>query len=142
ADHQTLIAQRMRELKEMVGEGGPREAAIRALLYIRMPEGVADERGFNLLRRMREDTGKGLTLAAFKQVLREQYFMLLLDERRAVEMIPTMLDRDPELAARMASHLRKLIGVVGIRSDVARAPSMRSSACTRPAALVAVAREP
>src|SRR5581483_10487070 len=121
ADHQTLIAQRMRELKEMVGEGGPREAAIRALLYIRMPEGVADERGFNLLRRMREDTGKGLTLAAFKQVLREQYFMLLLDERRAVEMIPTMLDRDPELAARMASHLRKLIGVVGIRSDVARA---------------------
>ena len=61
---------------------------MRALLYIRMPEGVVDERGFNLLRRMREETGKGLTLAAFKKLVREQFFMLLLDERRAVEAIP------------------------------------------------------
>ena len=40
-----------------------------------------------------------MTLAAFKKVVREQFFMLLLDERRAVEAIPAMLDRDPELAA-------------------------------------------
>ena len=72
---------------------------IRALLYIRMPEGVVDERGFNLLRRMREETGKGLTLAEFKKLLREQFFMLLLDERRAVEAIPAMLAKDPELAS-------------------------------------------
>ena len=48
-------------------KGGPREAALRALLYIRMPEGVVDERGFNLLRRMREEAGAGLTLARLQE---------------------------------------------------------------------------
>ena len=83
-----LVAQRIEELKDGIAKGGPREAVLRALLYIRMPEGVVDERGFNLLRRMREEAGKGLTLAAFKKLVREQFFMLLLDERRAVEAIP------------------------------------------------------
>ncbi len=51
-----------------IPEGGPREAAIRALLYVRMPDGVVDERGFNLLRRMREEAGSGMTLGEFKRV--------------------------------------------------------------------------
>ena len=66
AAHMALVAQRIKELKEQIPDGGPREAVIRALLYIRMPDGVADERGFNLLRRMREETGKGLTLDGFQ----------------------------------------------------------------------------
>ena len=41
--------------------------------------------------------------------LRDQFFTLLLDERRAIEAIPAMLDTDPELASRMGSTLRKLI---------------------------------
>ena len=94
---------------------------LRALLYIRMPEGVVDERGFNLLRRMREEAGKGLTLAAFKKLLREQFFTLLLDERRAVEAIPAMLDRDPDLSSRMASNLRRMIDVVGVNTTIAKA---------------------
>ena len=93
--------------------GGPREAAIRALLYVRMPEGVVDERGFNLLRRMREEAGGDLTLAEFKKLLREQFFMLTLDERRAVEAIPAMLAKDPDLASTLAGKLRRLIAVVG-----------------------------
>ena len=101
----SLVAQRINELKDQIPDGGPREAVIRALLYIRMPDGVADERGFNLLRRMRQETGKGVTLTAFKQLLREQFLMLLLDERRAIEAIPAMLDRDPELASRMTAIL-------------------------------------
>ncbi len=91
-----LVARRIDELRRTTSaKGGPREAVIRALLYIRMPEGVVDERGFNLLRRMREEAGRGLTLGEFKQLLREQFFMLLLDERRAVEAIPDMLAQDP-----------------------------------------------
>ena len=89
AAHLALVARRIEELQATAyREGGPREAAIRALLYIRMPEGAVDERGFNLLRRMREEAGRGLTLGEFKRLVREQFFMLLLDERRAVEAIP------------------------------------------------------
>jgi pimeloyl-ACP methyl ester carboxylesterase len=119
--HRALVARRIEELKAGITKGGPREAVLRALLYIRMPEGAVDERGFNLLRRMREETGKGLTLAAFKKLVREQYFMLQLDERRAVEAIPSMLARDPELASRMASTARRLIEVVGLSNKESKA---------------------
>ena len=95
AAHGALVAQRIKELKVDIAKGGPREAVLRALLYIRMPEGLVDERGFNFLRQMREEAAEGLTLSAFKTLVRDQFLMLLLDERRAVEAIPAMLDKDP-----------------------------------------------
>ena len=94
AAYRNMISHRIEELKHRIPVGGPREAAIRILLYIRMPDGVVDERGFNLLRRMREEFGKGLPLIDFKQLVREQFLMLLIDERRAVEAIPSMLNGD------------------------------------------------
>jgi pimeloyl-ACP methyl ester carboxylesterase len=120
AAHLALVAKRIDELRDTIAEGGAREAMLRALLYVRMPEGVVDERGFNFLRRLREDTGKGLTLAEFKKVLREQFFRLLLDERRAVEAIPDMLGRDPHVASRMAGNFQRIIDVVGLRTSLAK----------------------
>jgi pimeloyl-ACP methyl ester carboxylesterase len=117
----TLVAQRIDELKRSISRGGPREAALRALFYIRMPENRVDERGFNFLRRLREEAGKDLTLAEFKRVAREQFLMLLLDERRAVEAIPFMLARDPDLAARTKRNLRQLLDMVGTTTKVAKA---------------------
>jgi hypothetical protein len=70
---------------------------------------------------MREEAGKGLSLATFKQLLREQFFTLLLDERRAVDAIPAMLDKDPDLSSRMTSNLRRMIDVVGVKSTIAKA---------------------
>ena len=121
AAHLALVAQRIEELRASISKGGPREAVLRALLYVRMPERLVDERSFNLLRRMREEAGRGLTLAAFKRLVREQFLMLLLDERSAVAAIPVMLARDPDLASRMTGHLRQVIDVVGLSSKVAKA---------------------
>jgi pimeloyl-ACP methyl ester carboxylesterase len=121
ATHLALVAQRIDELKKAIPEGGAREAVIRALLYIRMPGRVVDERAFNLLRRIREEAGKGLTLAEFKQLLRDQFLMLLLDERRAVEAIPAMLAKEPDIAPRMIAYLRRVIDVVELRNDIEKA---------------------
>ena len=121
ATHQAFVAQRIEELKRKIAEGGPREAAIRAALYIRLPEGVADERGFRLLQRLHDEAGFGLTLAEFETVLRDQFFSLLLDETRAVQAMPAMLASDPELASRMAKALGRLIEVVGVESPVGKA---------------------
>jgi hypothetical protein len=85
-----------------------------------MPEGVADERGFRLLEHLREGAGSEFSLTEFKTIVRNQYFMLLLDERRAVEAIPAMLDTDPELAARMAGTLRKLIDVLHVETTMGK----------------------
>jgi len=116
AIHKAFVAQRIEELRNGISEGGPREAAIRAALYIRMPEGVADERGFRLLQRLHDEAGSGLGLAQFKKIVRDQFFTLLLDEHRAVEAIPSMLVKDPELSARMAPVLGRLMEVVGVES--------------------------
>jgi pimeloyl-ACP methyl ester carboxylesterase len=116
ATYKAFVTHRVEELKRNIGEGGPREAAIRAALYIRLPEGVADERGFRLLQRLRDEAGFGLTLADFEKVVRDQFFSLLLDERGAVEAIPAMLARDPDLASRMTKALGRLIEVVGVET--------------------------
>jgi hypothetical protein len=116
-----LVSQRIAELKRAIPRGGPREALLRALLYIRMPDGVVDERGFNFLRRMREETGKGVPLAAFKEAVREQFLMLLLDERRCIEAIPGMIATDPKLSARLSETLHDVVDVVGLGSPQAKA---------------------
>jgi pimeloyl-ACP methyl ester carboxylesterase len=121
AVHRAFVAKRIEELTSRIAEGGPREAAIRALLYVRMPDGVVDERGFNLLRQIRDEAGRGLTLSAFKKVVREQFLMLVLDERRAVEAIPAMLKKDPKLASRMADKLHRVIEAVGLQTKLANA---------------------
>ena len=121
ATYKAFVAHRTEELMRNIGEGGPREAAIRAALYIRRPEGVADERGFHLIQRLREEAGSDLTLAAFEKVVRDQFFSLMLDERRAADAIPAMLSRDPELASRMTSALGRLIEVVGVETPAGKA---------------------
>ncbi len=120
AAHLALVKLRIDELKAGIAKGGAREAVLRALLYIRMPDRLVDERSFNFLRRLREETGKSLSLDAFKKMVRDQFLMLLLDERRAVEAIPGMLARDAELASRLIENARRLLAEVGLSSKVGK----------------------
>lgn len=119
--HSAFVQQKIAQLRSRLASGDPRDAAIRALLYIRMPDGVVDARGFNLLRRMREETGKGMTLTAFKQILREQFLMLLIDERAAIAAIPAMIAKNPDLASRMKGKIDRMIELVGVHSKTSRA---------------------
>jgi len=120
ANYQALVRQRIDEHKRRVAEGGPREAVLRAMLYIRLPDGVFDERGFNLLRAMRDEAGGGLSLESFKRLVREQFFMLLTDEEQAVAAIPDMLSQDEALSSRMIRNLNRMIDTVGLESDEAK----------------------
>jgi hypothetical protein len=90
-DHREFVERRVAELRAKMDKGGPREAAIRALIYVRLPEKAADERAFEMLRRIRAEHGAKKSLADFKQDVREQYFMLRLDESLAVAAIPELL---------------------------------------------------
>ena len=120
AAHLALVNRRIKELREGISDGGPREAAIRAMLYLGQPDGAFDERGFNLLRRMREEAGGGMSLGEFKRIVREQFFMLLIDRERAIAAIPGMLAKDPALAGRMRAMLRRLIETVGLHGELAQ----------------------
>ena len=107
-----FIHRRVRELKANIPKGGPREAAIRALAYVGMGGAAVDERAFNVLRALR-DSNKGMTLEQFKQILREQFFMLLLDEDAALAAIPAMLQGAGAEAGRLLATVQKTIHAAG-----------------------------
>ena len=66
----------------------------------------ADERMFNTLRQMRSEHG-GLTLQAFKQAVREQYFKLQLDCEGPLAASPERLSADPARRPRTLQPLHK-----------------------------------
>src|SRR4029079_19766041 len=85
-----LIEARIAELKAGVAEGGAREAAIRALVYIGMAGPGVDDRACNTLREIRAEN-HGMALEEFKRILRAQYFSLMLDPSGALAAIAKML---------------------------------------------------
>ncbi len=108
-------ARRRAELETRFEAGGLAEATIRALIYIRLPERSADERGFvaaQAIRQMRPP-GQRLSLPRLKELFSEQFLFLRLDPERAVGAIPALLARDP--AQRQAAHalVRRLAGAAG-----------------------------
>ena len=60
---------------------------LRALIYIRLAEGSIDERGFAMLKLIRASrpAAERISLARFKEMLREQYLLVRLDEARALQ---------------------------------------------------------
>ena len=76
--HRELLQKRIAELKSRIPVGGLREAVIRGLLYAGMARAAVDERGFEAVRRIRRTHGD-MPLSDFKALVREQFYMLLID---------------------------------------------------------------
>src|SRR5579871_168202 len=113
--YRQLLETRVGELKSRIAVGGLKEAAIRAMIYTGMPRGALDERGIAVLRRERLlPLGVArVTLAEFKAIAREQFFMLLLEPEAAVEAIPKMLPADPALRKQVFDFLRGVLSATG-----------------------------
>jgi hypothetical protein len=114
--HKRLLDSRIAELKAAIGKGGVRECMVRALLYvIGLAHGSADERRFELIRRMRaaQDDLPRLSLPEFKVLVREQYFMLLLDEQATLDAIPKLLPAGEDERRRALSQVRQILSVGG-----------------------------
>lgn len=110
AEHRAMLNKRIAELKSKIGEGGLREAAIRALLYVGSARGMVDERSIEALRRVRRDqAGSRLTLPEFKMLVREQFFMLLLDREGALAAIPKMLPDDANQRRAAVDAVREVL---------------------------------
>jgi pimeloyl-ACP methyl ester carboxylesterase len=113
--HRKLVEERIAELKARIPVGGLRECLVRSLLYVGMPRACVDERGFAAIRRLRgvQDDRPRPTLAEFKTLLREQYFMLLLDEEATLNAIPDLLPSDRDLRRKALAALRQVLSASG-----------------------------
>jgi pimeloyl-ACP methyl ester carboxylesterase len=110
--HAELVQKRIDELKSRIAAGGVREAVIRALLYAAMPRASVDERAFETVRRIRQANGD-MPLAEFKALVREQFFMLLLDESAAIAAIPSMLPADAETRSKAFALIKEVMAARG-----------------------------
>jgi len=113
--HQELLSQRIAELRSHIPDGGLREALIRSLLYVGMARGSVDERGFETVRRIRNEyeSTSALPLAAFKALVREQFYMLLIDQEAALSAIPAMLPDDVDTRRQGLDLLRRVLSASG-----------------------------
>jgi len=91
--HLALVELKKQELREKIAVGSGREALIRALLYANEADGdAADERKFTMLTRLMQARHFAkLPLTEFKRIVQEQYYILLLDPRKALATIPDLL---------------------------------------------------
>jgi pimeloyl-ACP methyl ester carboxylesterase len=112
--HRALVQERIAHLKSRIKEGGLQVCAIRGLIYAGSARGRVDERGVNALRLMRLSEGKPrLTLAQFKALAREQFFLLLLDTEAALDAIPSMLPADMGQRRRAFDAIRDVLAASG-----------------------------
>jgi hypothetical protein len=119
--HHELIAKRIDELESHIASGGPREAVLRGLLFAGMGRAAIDERGFAMVRRIRQ-ANSDLPLSTFKAKLREQFFMLLIDAERALASIPAMLPEDPEIRQKAFDLI---VQVLSARGELSAADRQR-----------------
>lgn len=115
-------ARRHAELEQRFEHGGILEAVIRALIYVRLPEGAVDERGFSVLRAIRaaRPAEKRRSMSELKTLLRDQYLLLRRDQARAIAAIPMLLAENEEERGAWLDALRRVLAAPGTLSEAAR----------------------
>jgi hypothetical protein len=128
-DHRAFVALATERLRGMMDRGGLPEALVRALLSVRLTTRTADERSFAVIRRIRQAFGSdSMPLQDFKRLVRQQFFMLLIDEPAAIAALPALLPDDPAARAAAFETLRSVVAAVG---DVPDAVAERLQAMER-----------
>jgi len=112
--HREFLQERITELKAKVTKGGLQECIIRGLLYVGMARRTVDERGAEALRRIRLNEEKPpLTLAQFKAMAREQFFLLLLEPEATLAAIPQLLPPDIDQRRKGLAAIRNVLSASG-----------------------------
>jgi hypothetical protein len=107
-----LLQARIGELKSRIPLGGLRAAVVRGLLYVGMPRAALDERGFEMTRRIRR-TYNDIPLSVFKELVREQYLILLIDPDAALAAIPGMLPAEDETRRKAFDLIKQVMAARG-----------------------------
>ena len=129
SEYRHRLDARIDQLKSAVGSGGLRECVIRGLLYVGMSRGLVDERCLEALRRVRlGDSGSQLTLAQFKTIAREQFFMLLLEPEASLAAIPALL---PSSEDKRRAGLDVIRGVLSASGDFSSETAARFDRMTQ-----------
>ena len=109
-------------LEQQIDQGGLIEAAVRALIYVRLPEGKVDERGFAALKQISAElpAAKRIGVARFKEIVKEQYLILLLDMERAITALPKLLPGNRRQCEEALALVRRVLAARGALPEEGR----------------------
>jgi pimeloyl-ACP methyl ester carboxylesterase len=111
-EQRAALAARIEALRSTMNEGGPLEAAVRALVYVAMGQRVVDARSFETLRRILEHHPE-ITLPHYKAVVRTQWAMLTIDEKAALDALPSLLPVDIEARRSLFEKIKAIRTAAG-----------------------------
>jgi pimeloyl-ACP methyl ester carboxylesterase len=115
-EHRRFVARRQAELREQIAKGNSHEAVIRALIFVLGGAPSTDERNFKRLRASHAELEPQLSVADFKRLMREQFFILKLDREAAVEALPSLLKG--QFAEQIADHLEHIEHVLAASGEL------------------------
>ena len=116
--HQELLHMRIAELKVRISVGGFSEATVRALVYVGKYRNAVDERGFEIVRRLRREPHlPSLSLVEFKALVREQFYLMLIDQEAALGAIPKMLSEDTATRQQALDIVKRVFTACGPLDD-------------------------
>jgi pimeloyl-ACP methyl ester carboxylesterase len=104
--------QEKRRLKGRIAEGSVLDAAARVLVYIGKAQHRVDKSTFEALRKLLLAHPE-VSQAEFKAAVREQWAILAVDERAAIEALPELLPADATARRALADQLQALVAATG-----------------------------
>jgi len=122
AAREAAAKQAAADLERRIDQGGLIEAAVRALIYVRLPEGKVDERGFAALKQISAElpAAKRIGLTRFKEIVKEQYLILLLDTERAIAALPKLLPANRRQCEEILGLVRRVLAARGVLPEEGR----------------------
>jgi hypothetical protein len=104
--------QEKRRLKGRIAEGNVLDAAARVLVYIGKAQHRVEKNTFDALRKLLLAHPE-VSPAEFKAAVREQWAILTVDERAAIEALPELLPADATTRRALADQLQVLVAATG-----------------------------
>jgi hypothetical protein len=112
---EAAIEHKRAELEKRIEQASPIEAALRALIYVRHPQLSFDERSFKILKEINAGLPESerISLARFKELMKEQFLIMRLYEERAVAAIPKLLPADRQERGARIGAIRRVLASGG-----------------------------
>jgi hypothetical protein len=104
--------QEKRRLRGRIAEGNVLDAAARVLVYIGKAQHRLDKSTFDALRKLLLAHPE-VSPAEFKAAVREQWAILAVDERAAIEALPELLPADATARRALSDQLQAIVAATG-----------------------------
>jgi pimeloyl-ACP methyl ester carboxylesterase len=116
---EAAIERTQAELERRIEQASPIEAALRALIYVRHPQQSFDERSFEMLKKVNSELPEmeRISLARFKEMMNEQFLVLMQEPERAVAAIPMLLPADRGQRNSLLEIIRQVVKSGGVLSQ-------------------------